>query len=370
MVADDDSSIRSVLKHNNKELFDANHIPDRPRYDNGKLRPDNGKLPINHCPIHFFSDRNHRVRTIARELFILGRKKLADCIGTTHDAERMKRNLSYSIRMNCSKELSDLEHGVKSVLEHHFNNHEFCGTWCQCKGKTTEEMKDLKLKYHDKQIHAKYYEQCKIIFNKCLLKIKDVHHQYNSNLNEGMNKLICKFVPKDRGLNGTREYETRVNYAVCVDSIGYLETMVELFNKLDMKLSYNIIRKLFAMDKRKIYKRNYYQKIETKRKRIQTLHDKLRKGEAQLRKARAKEQIYLSGINYTEEMDLNCTVTPPSTKVPSKKQKKTVGTQNDIPCKSCGMYGHTRKSSHKCRFNKKHPDYSGTLKIDFKKLSL
>ena len=150
-VTDDDSSIRSVLKHNNKELFLAKLIPEWPKYDNGSLKPDNGKLLINHVPSNFFLDRNHRVRTIARELFTLGRKKLGDCIGTTHNTERMKRNLSYAIRFNCSKSLEELKTGMKSVLEHHFNNHEYCGSWCQYKGESVEEIKMLNKKYRDKK---------------------------------------------------------------------------------------------------------------------------------------------------------------------------------------------------------------------------
>ena len=280
IVADDDSSIRRILKHKFKKLFELGLIPERPRYESGALKPDNGELPVEHVEIHFFSDRNHRVRSIAKDFFILGRKKLSECIGTTHDAERLKRNLSYAIRGNCDKTIDDLTTAVKSVLEHHFNNHEFCGDWCQCKGKTEEELKDLKLKYRDKSIHAKFYAQLQPIFQKCLDKIADVYHTYNSNINEGFNKLICKFVPKDRNFNGTKEYKPRVNIAVCIDSVGYLETYVDLFNEMDMKLSYNLVRKLHSMNTRKKYKRNYQQKIEVKRKRIQTFHDKLRKGEA------------------------------------------------------------------------------------------
>lgn len=290
-----------------------------------------------------------------QKFFILGREKLSECIGTTHDAERLKRNLSYAIRGNCDKTIDDLTTAVKSVLEHHFNNHEFCGDWCQCKGKTEEELKDLKLKYRDKSIHAKFYAQLQPIFQKCLDKIADVHHTYNSNINEGFNKLICKFVPKDRNFNGTKEYETRINIAVCIDSVGYLETYVDLFNELDMKLCYNLVQKLHSMDTRKKYKRKYQQKIELKRKRIQTFHDKLRKGELQLRTARKKEEMYFSGMNYhgTAEAEIDTLQVSNSTGEKKSKKNKQNGKKNDTPCKSCGLYNHRRKSSLKCLLNKK-----------------
>ena len=283
LVADDDSSMRKVCRHKNKALFDLGMIEVMPRYDNGSLKPDNGELPITHPAIHFFSDRNHCVRSIAKELFVLCRKPLKECIGNTHNAERLKRNLSYTIRHNCTKTIEELHLGVKSVLEHHFDNHEHCGTWCQCKGKTKEEKKELKLKYRNKQLHEKFYMQCKIIFDKALKKVADVHHPYNSNVCEGFNKLITKFVPKNRQFNRTREYETRVNIAVCIDSIGFSETYWQIFEDMGMQITYNTMKMFYIMDKRRIYKRQYYQKIEVKRKRIQKLQDKLREGERLLK---------------------------------------------------------------------------------------
>ena len=77
-----------------------------PKYTNGKVKPDNGELPIQHITIDFRTDRNHRVRTVAGLIFTLVRKKNEDCIGTTHDAERLKRNLSYAIRNNCEEEVT------------------------------------------------------------------------------------------------------------------------------------------------------------------------------------------------------------------------------------------------------------------------
>ena len=80
--------------------------------------------------LFIFSDRNHQVRNVARGFFTLGRKNLSECTGTTYDTERLKRNLSYNIRNNCSKNIEDMRAGVCSVLEHHFNDHKSCGDWC------------------------------------------------------------------------------------------------------------------------------------------------------------------------------------------------------------------------------------------------
>ena len=66
-----------------------------------------------------------------------------------------------------------------------------------------------------------------------------------------MNKLVCKFLPKVRGYNGTKVYKTRVDLVVYINSNEYTEIFVELFNSLDMKLNYKIIRKFYPIEKRK-----------------------------------------------------------------------------------------------------------------------
>lgn len=132
-VSNDDSRIRKVSKHKCCNLLRLDLIREMPKYDNGKVKPDNGELPINHVEIDFRTDRSHQVRTVAGLIFKLVRKKNDNFIGTTHNAERLKRNFSYAIRSNCEKELCNLEKAVQSILEHHFNNHELCGDWCQYK---------------------------------------------------------------------------------------------------------------------------------------------------------------------------------------------------------------------------------------------
>lgn len=126
-VANDDSRICRVFKHRSKDLLKCGAIDELPKYNNGKVKPDNGELPIENVKINFFTDRNHRVRTVAGEIFKLGRKKNEECICTLHDTERLKRNLSYATRRNYKNEYKTLLIAVRSVLEHHCNDHNVCG---------------------------------------------------------------------------------------------------------------------------------------------------------------------------------------------------------------------------------------------------
>ena len=53
---------------------------------------------------------------------------------------------------------------------------------------------------------------------------------------------------------------------------------------------------------------------------------KLRSGEVKLRKARKKEEMYLSGMNYSEDVDLTESITENTEEKASKKIKKVKGT--------------------------------------------
>jgi hypothetical protein len=47
------------------------------------------------------------------------------------DAERMKRRLSWTLRLHSAGTYEEFKEAVVTVLEHHFNNHEYCGDWCK-----------------------------------------------------------------------------------------------------------------------------------------------------------------------------------------------------------------------------------------------
>lgn len=89
------------------------------------------------------------------------------------------------------------------------------------------------------------------IWDKFIEKLQDVHHPYNTNICEGFNKFLTKFIPKNRTMNGTLEYETRLNLAVCINSIGYYETYEQIFEMMGMECSNNLSSFLFELDNRK-----------------------------------------------------------------------------------------------------------------------
>ena len=61
------------------------------------------------------------------------------------DAIRLKRNLAYCIFQGGKQEFEVFKKGSKAVIEHAFNNHEYCGQWCQAKNLTKEEIAEKNL---------------------------------------------------------------------------------------------------------------------------------------------------------------------------------------------------------------------------------
>jgi hypothetical protein len=145
LVTDDDSLVRKILTHSFKELLQAERMTDAewPRTATGRKKPDNGLLPLLHGIITFLADKGQRVRGYSRFLFLESAKSVAKGWGCTKvDAERMKRRLSWTLRLHCHGTYEEFKTAVLAVLEHHFDNHEFGGDWCQFAKGTDVEVTD------------------------------------------------------------------------------------------------------------------------------------------------------------------------------------------------------------------------------------
>lgn len=106
---------------------------DWPRTLSGAKKKDNHELPLLHPIMDFLTDKNHQVHTYARYFFVLSQRKQSLTCCTSNDTQRMKRSFAYFIHMFWHKLINKFKKGAKALLDHHFNNHEFCGDWCPAK---------------------------------------------------------------------------------------------------------------------------------------------------------------------------------------------------------------------------------------------
>jgi hypothetical protein len=250
LVTDDDSLVRKILTHSYRELLAAGRATERecPRYKNGQKKPDHGQLPLEHAAIQFLADKGHRVRGYARAIFSEATKsKKYGCGCTKMDAERMKRRLSWTLRLHSGGTYKEFETAVEAVLEHYFNNHEFCGDWCKAREGTEEQLKKTELcfrcKRRDKELHIFLQKHHREFMKE--EKLCQLYHQYDTNNVERFNKFLTKFLPKDRTYCQTIENKARSMLAVGLQSIGYRKLYSRVFALTGIEMTDDDITYLF-----------------------------------------------------------------------------------------------------------------------------
>jgi hypothetical protein len=114
----------------------------------------------------------------------------------------------------------------KASFEHHWNNHQFCGAWCQAKGWNEEEKKKYKHKYRDKVRNMREYEQQLIIVTKFTKdkRMAQVYHEWLNTKTESIHGLIVNICLPKRSYYFCQTIccgKARTFLAVSINSLGY-----------------------------------------------------------------------------------------------------------------------------------------------------
>jgi hypothetical protein len=352
-VMDDDSSTKSILRHSWKLLVESGLLDmlDWPRTKSGYKKKDNGQLPLLHPPIDWLADKNHRVRTYAKYFFILAHKKRSFTSCTTNDAERMKRNFSYFIHMYRHASFKEFKKAAKAVLEHHFNNHEFCGDWCPANRWKDDEKKLKALKYRSKETDAELYEQMSTIHDTFtdVWNLRDIYHEVHSNKCESLNGFITKFLPKHKHYCRTIVNRARTYLAIGIDSVGYRNYYRILLKRLGIDSTILSGVHHNRLDERTKKKSRYDQSEKAKKSRKQKLNDKLREASELLMQDKKKGRTYGSniggpqvegkGLDGSEVIDLV---------EPGSRKKKDGTKKKQSICSWCHIVGHATNKHNKC----------------------
>jgi hypothetical protein len=145
LCCDDDSSIRADCQWINADYLVNNNInvlpmvPKKVGTNKGKLqpRPDKGKLPAHVPEPLFVADLNHQRKGLTGELIKLDKSRLEVKLTMTRrmDSTRIGKNFAYMARTVKERPVCEFVDAAKAVLEHHFDNHQYCGEWCKCNTK-------------------------------------------------------------------------------------------------------------------------------------------------------------------------------------------------------------------------------------------
>jgi hypothetical protein len=343
-----------MLKWSNADYMKNNNTTVPPQFPKavgknaGELHTwvDNGKLP-GHIPEPMFvADPNHRKKVLTKDLRALAQKSAAERHNmSSMDMTRIGKNYGYMIRG--LKRLSEdkfLDAG-KAVVEHHFDNHEYCGGWCPRKHLTEQQLKESKRFYWCKTKDAKLYALlCKIITSRFITieRLREVAHSMDTQCNDSLNNTISWLAPKNKCYGGSQSLRNRISIAVGINALGLNRFFIRLFHALGITMTPNVEHFLAVNDNnqsKKIYKCKTKDQKKVRNKRI---FDKLRKEErAKRRDRKKKEGTYRTGMNLEPD---SCDESDAPPRKPWKKKARTEA-QDTAVCKHCGLTGHSRAVS-------------------------
>jgi hypothetical protein len=251
----------------------------------GTKKKDHGVLPLDHPEIMKLSDPIHFVKNYKSELYILVNAPKAT--SETHKVDAMR--LSWNLACMCAQMTPDTDGCTFekfqimgwASFEHHWNNHEFCGLWCQAKLWNAEEKIKFKNKYRDKETNRKEYEQQLQVITKFTkpLRMKRAYHIWNNNnkTEQIHGVVVNRFLLKRSYYCQTICGKARMLLAVSIDTLGYSEYYKILYNKLGLTMSSITGTYFLQHDKKRRADQIYAKKPAQRRIRAQQRLDNVNK---------------------------------------------------------------------------------------------
>ena len=356
IVTDDDSSMKAKLKWTNEDTMINKGLDELPFVINNKgkkvLRPDKGELPATMEEPTFVADPNHRKKSFGGELYRLTEALVENkATMTKMDMLRLMTNFAYMVRTLPSKPRETWADSAKAVIEHHFDNHNYCGDWC-CRKNLTDADKDAKKKmYRSKEKDPDLY---KILLKKIERFITDealdeVGHGMDTLMNESFNNTVAWAAPKNKVYSSTDSLKNRIAICLGINGLGTFQYYKTLFERLDIPLTPNVEHYLKLISNRRATKILKSKTAAAKKKRQAKYQLKLLAKTVVAKRERAKrEGTYKTGMGidggYTEEeLSKAKEMFPSDFKVSAAMQRRAA-----TVCKFCFQVGHKTNRSKAC----------------------
>lgn len=389
LVCDDDSSIKAKLKWSNEGYMKNTNTTEIPKIvnSNGNVvdRPNHGGIPEDMPEPSFRADPNHRRKTLANELYALAslnkttpeeharklekkeakkkkqrqlnenqdthKKKPAkeyewNLTMTKMDVRRISKNFAFMARTLSNKKTDEaiLQAG-KAVLEHHFDEHCFCGDFCRRKrqieeGQTVDDDANRKI-YRDKTKDKLLYERLQSIVARFITldALKELAHTSDTCANESFNNTMAWLAPKNKVYCGSNSLKNRMSLAIGLKTLGTKDYFELLYKKLGIKVTNDILHYLTVKSKNRDSRVAKTKTTAYKRKRKADEYARLKRDTEDAIKDKCKREgaVYKSGIGMDGGYDL--------TAVPSKKPL-----DKSKRCSKCNELGHLRPTNKLCKY--------------------
>ena len=274
-VTDDDTSIRAMLSHYNN--------------DSGKRK---GKLPDHIPEPKWLADPSHRTRVVARAIFALVKLKLKKSDCRSIDAHRFKRYFGYMLKQSRHGTLEEMLIRSRAVLEHLFNNHEFCDPkWCvplRRRKKPNDENSTMngslfpneslpddvegtssRVTFYRSKIEDKVlYDQMKGAYQPYITpeRCMESLHCHDTQLNEALNSLVAKYAPKNRSYGTTMSLNNRISIVIGIHNLGHYRYWKNVFELICLSMASDQCENLKRNDRKKLMKRKYECRKDVKKK--------------------------------------------------------------------------------------------------------
>ena len=159
-------------------------------------------------------DPTHRNKVVTGKFYQLATSQVSVSRVTNPLACRLKKDWGYMVAQNKLRPLEEFVEASKLVVEHVFNNHCYCGDWCDAK-KALAEGKSyihpqgwLSWSVPEEQ---KIYRQLTEITEKygSASYLIQSNHPFTTQTNEALNRSQSKLTPKDKVFHTTKAFEHR-----------------------------------------------------------------------------------------------------------------------------------------------------------------
>ena len=260
---------------------------------------------------------------------------------TKMDMTRLGKNFGYMIRSLPMLDEDKCVGAGKAVVEHHFDCHDYCGSWCIRKSHNEQQRKEKKRYYRCKTKDKKLCLLLTEMLEKFITldRLKEVAHGMDTQVNESFNNTASWFAPKNKAHCGSQSLRVRIAMALGINSVGALEYFEKLFAELGITMTDGVRQSLRVKETVRMKRLAKVKTTQAKKKRKEAHFKALKQQETNAKKERAKRDgTHRRGMNLDDNDELNF-VTPTNKKGPSQRV-----------CPHCGKKGHSTTRSKKCDY--------------------
>ena len=184
-----------------------------------------GRLPPEIPESKWLADPSHRTKVVAKPVYLLASLATGVSTCTKVDDIIFKKYYGYMIKTNRMKNISEIMLVLNAVVEHLFDNYEYCDErWCKPKRKQNgKEEKDLNQSFYRSKIKdTKLYNQIWNTYKPFTTetRLKDSLHMFDTQQNEAMNISIAKYAPKTKTYGITISLTKRVMIVIGISNLG------------------------------------------------------------------------------------------------------------------------------------------------------